>query len=40
MACAAAWQAGELARSGRLKPVEALDEDEVETLAFLKRLGK
>ncbi len=35
-----AWQAGELRRSGRLKPVEHLDEDEVETAAFLKRLGR
>lgn len=33
------WQAGELCRSGRLKPVDWLDEDEVETLAFLKRAG-
>lgn len=35
-----AWQTGELRRSGRLKPVEGLDEDEVETAAFLRRLGK
>lgn len=35
-----AWQAGALKRSGRLKPVEGLDEDEVEIAAFLKRLGK
>ncbi|MCP8888061.1 DNA topoisomerase IB [Devosia ureilytica] len=32
-----AWAAGELRRSGRLKPVDGLDEDEVETAAFLKR---
>lgn len=35
-----AWQTGELRRSGRLKPVDGLDEDEVETAAFLRRLGK
>ena len=35
-----AWQTGELRRSGRLKPVEGLDEDEVETAAFLRRLVK
>lgn len=34
------WQARELRRSGRLKPVEGMDEDEVETAAFLKKLGK
>ena len=32
------WQAGTLRRSGRLKPVDGLDADEVETVAFLKRL--
>ncbi|WIY53550.1 DNA topoisomerase IB [Devosia sp. YIM 151766] len=36
-AIVAAWQQRELRRSGRLKPVEGLDEDEVETAAFLKR---
>lgn len=35
-----AWQNGELRRSGRLKPLPGLDEDEVETAAFLRRLGK
>ncbi|MHA6297180.1 DNA topoisomerase IB [Devosia sp. CAU 1758] len=35
-----AWQAGALRRSGRLKPVEQLDEDEVETAAFLRRLSR
>ncbi|MFC3705345.1 DNA topoisomerase IB [Devosia honganensis] len=34
------WQAGTLRRSGRLKQVAGLDEDEVETAAFLRRLGK
>lgn len=32
-----AWQEGMLHRSGRLKPIDGLDEDEVETAAFLKR---
>ena len=32
-----AWQDGVLRRSGRLKLIEGLDEDEVETAAFLKR---
>lgn len=32
------WQQGHLRRSGRLKPVDGLDMDEVETAAFLKRL--
>ncbi|WP_086471053.1 DNA topoisomerase IB [Devosia lucknowensis] len=31
------WQDGELRRSGRLKAVDGMDEDEVETVAFLKR---
>jgi len=31
------WQAGALHRSGRLRPVEGLDGDEVETVHFLKR---
>jgi len=31
------WQAGALKRSGRLKPVDGLDLDEVETAAFLRR---
>lgn len=31
------WAEGDLRRSGRLKPVEGLDEDEVETAAFLRR---
>jgi DNA topoisomerase I len=35
-----AWAEGKLQRSGRLKPVEGLDEDEVETAAFLRKLGK
>lgn len=34
------WLAGSLARSGRLKPVDGLDEDELETARFLKRTGK
>ncbi|MFD1254858.1 Eukaryotic DNA topoisomerase I, catalytic core [Devosia equisanguinis] len=34
------WQEGQLRRSGRLKPVEMLDLDEVETLHFLRRLGR
>ena len=34
------WAAGELRRSGRLKPVAGLDDDEVETAAFLRKLGK
>ncbi|KKB09343.1 DNA topoisomerase IB [Devosia chinhatensis] len=34
------WQAGALTRSGRLKPIDGLDEDEVETTAFLKRLAR
>jgi DNA topoisomerase I len=34
------WAKGELKRSGRLKPIEWMDEDEVETAAFLKKLGK
>jgi DNA topoisomerase-1 len=34
------WRAGTLRRSGRLKPLDGLDEDEVETAAFLRRLGK
>lgn len=33
------WQAGQLHRSGRLKAIEGLDADEVETLAFLRRAG-
>ena len=33
-----AWLAGTLHRSGRLKPVPGLDEDEVETAAFIRRL--
>ena len=32
------WQDGELRRSGRLKPIDGLDEDEIETAAFLKRI--
>ncbi len=35
-----AWQAGTLRRSGRLKPIEGLDDDEVETAAFLRRLNR
>jgi DNA topoisomerase-1 len=31
------WQQGALRRSGRLKPVDGLDADEVETAAFLRR---
>lgn len=34
-----AWQKDELHRSGRLKPVEGLDEDEVETARFLRKLA-
>jgi len=34
------WQAGALRRSGRLKPVEGLDEGEVETAAFLRRWAR
>lgn len=33
------WQQGTLRRSRRLKPIDGLDEDEVETAAFLKRLN-
>ena len=33
------WEAGTLRRSGRLKPIDMMDEDEVETAAFLKRLA-
>lgn len=32
------WLAGTLRRSGRLKPADGLDEDEAETVAFLKRI--
>lgn len=34
------WMAGDLKRSGRLKPVDGLDIDEVETAAFLRRAGR
>jgi DNA topoisomerase I len=34
------WSAGELHRSGRLKAVDGLDIDEVETAHFLRKLGK
>ncbi|MBD8065436.1 DNA topoisomerase IB [Devosia sp. PTR5] len=34
------WQEGTLNRSGRFAPQEAMDEDELETVAFLKQLGK
>lgn len=34
------WLKGELHRSGRLKQIEGLDEDEVETAAFLRKLDK
>lgn len=33
-----AWQDGTLKRSGRLKPIDGLDETEVETANFLKKL--
>lgn len=33
------WEQGTLRRSGRLKPIDMMDEDEVETAAFLKRLS-
>lgn len=34
------WLAGELRRSGRLKPLDGLDIDEIETAAFLRRASK
>jgi DNA topoisomerase-1 len=34
-----AWLAGRLRRSGRLKPIDGLDADEVEAKAFLQRAG-
>ena len=33
------WEAGALHRSGRLKPIDGMDEDEVETAAFLRKLS-
>lgn len=39
-AVAEAWADGQLHRSRRLKPIYWMDEDEIETAAFLKRLGK
>lgn len=39
-AIALAWQEDGLRRSGRLKPIEELDEDEIETAAFLRRTGR
>lgn len=33
------WEQRTLRRSGRLKPIDMMDEDEVETAAFLKRLS-
>lgn len=35
-----AWQNAQLRRSGRLKSVEGLDEDELEAAAFLKKLAQ
>lgn len=35
-----AWQKGELRRSGRLAPIDGLDEDEVEAFGFLKKLAR
>lgn len=32
------WEQGLLRRSGRLRPIDLMDEDEVETAAFLRRL--